>query len=207
MRSKLALPVATLLVATLLICLCGLSNLASAQGGELPCRFHGTVTVDGLGVSDGTAITAIIGGDTHDTATPVPEYGPSTYAIKITVPEGKKYAEGTTVTFKVGNYFAEETGSWNGGGNLELDLTAYSVPRPTPTPTPAPTLPPTPQPTPTPTPTATPTPTPTPTPAPAASGGNAYIYALISVASVILIGIGARVGYHRLKRRRADKPY
>ena len=152
-----------LVVLLALVALFLLPHMASAQPPQLPCRFHGAVQLDGAPVPDDTVITATVGNDTYTVITPA-VYGPSTYAIKIVPPPGMSYDDGTQVTFKIGNYTAQQTGSWELGGNIELDLSA-SIP-PTPTPTPTPTLTPTPSPTPTSTPTPTPTPTVSPTPTP-----------------------------------------
>ena len=89
---------------------------------EPPCRFYGTVIVDGAGVADGTVITAMIGGDQLTTATPAEGYSTSTYAIKIGV--DTEYTEGATVTFMIGDRAAAQTGTWTKGGNVEVNLTA-----------------------------------------------------------------------------------
>ncbi|MCJ7558018.1 MAG: hypothetical protein MUP90_14030 [Gammaproteobacteria bacterium] len=89
---------------------------------EPPCRFYGTVIVDGAGVADGTVITAMIGGDQLTTATPAEGYSSSTYAIKIGV--DTEYTEGATVTFMIGDRAAAQTGTWAKGGNIEVNLTA-----------------------------------------------------------------------------------
>ncbi|MGB2885401.1 MAG: hypothetical protein WBC47_07445 [Dehalococcoidia bacterium] len=91
---------------------------------EPPCRFHGTVKLNGANVADGTIIKAIIDGDEYTTTTPA-VYGPSTYALKIVPAVG--YAEGTAITFMIGAYTATQTGSWETGGNIELDLTASTT--------------------------------------------------------------------------------
>ncbi len=91
---------------------------------DLPCRFRGTVQLDGADVADGTMITVIIAGDPYGTTTPEADYGPSTYAIKIVPLAGKAYAEGTPVTFMIGSHTADQTASWEKGGNIELNLTA-----------------------------------------------------------------------------------
>lgn len=94
---------------------------------EPPCRFHGTVQLDGADVADGTIITAIIAGDEHTVETPA-VYGPSTYAIKIVPPSATPYGAGATIEFRIGDYAAAQTGSWATGGNIELDLSASSSP-------------------------------------------------------------------------------
>ncbi len=96
--------------------------LTFAQGGlQPPCAFHGTVQVNGANVADGTVITAMIGNDTYTTTTPSAE-GASTYRIVIAQPEGDSYA-GLTVTFKIGNATVSQTGTWQMGGNVALNLT------------------------------------------------------------------------------------
>jgi len=89
---------------------------------EPPCRFYGTVIVDGAAVADGTVITAMIGGDQLTTATPAEGYSTSTYAIKIGV--DTEYTEGATVTFMIGDRAAAQTGTWAKGANIEVNLTA-----------------------------------------------------------------------------------
>ena len=89
---------------------------------EPPCRFYGTVIVDGAAVADGTVITAMIEGDQLTTATPAEGYSTSTYAIKIGV--DTEYTEGATVTFMIGDRAAAQTGTWAKGGNIEVNLTA-----------------------------------------------------------------------------------
>jgi len=86
-----------------------------------PCRFYGTVTVDGAAVPAGTVITATVGGDAYTTTTPAEGYGSSSYAIKIEEPDGKNY-EGATVTFMIGGSSAKETGTWTLGGNANVNL-------------------------------------------------------------------------------------
>jgi hypothetical protein len=93
----------------------------------MPCRFRGTVQLNGANVADGTIITAIVAGDEYTTVTPEEDYGPSTYAIKIIPPEGTAYTAGAVVTFKIGDYTADQTGAWAIGGNIELNLTASST--------------------------------------------------------------------------------
>jgi hypothetical protein len=80
--------------------------------------------LDGADVPDGTVITVMIAGDEYTTTTPEEVYGSSTYAIKIVPTEGTAYAEGTAVTFMIGSYTADQTGTWEKGGNIELNLTA-----------------------------------------------------------------------------------
>jgi hypothetical protein len=96
--------------------------IAFAQGGlQPPCAFHGTALVNGQNVADGTVITATIGNDTY-TATTTTAAGASTYRIVIAQPEGKSY-DGLTVTFMIGSATAGQTGTWQMGGNVAINLT------------------------------------------------------------------------------------
>jgi hypothetical protein len=105
--------------------------IAFAQGGlQPPCAFHGTALVNGANVADGTVITATIGNDTY-TATTTTAAGASTYRVVIAQPEGKSY-DGLTVTFKIGSDSAGQTGTWQMGGNVAINLTK-GTPQVTPT--------------------------------------------------------------------------
>ncbi len=107
--------------------------MALAQGGmSLPCRWYGTVQVNGADVPDGTMITATIEGDTYNAATPA-VYGASTYALEIEPPEGTTYTEGAEVTFMIGDQAADQTSAWEAGGNIELNLSVGEA-GPTPVP-------------------------------------------------------------------------
>jgi len=105
----------------------------------LPCRFYGTVLVKGQNVADGTVITATIGNDTYTTTTTTAA-GASTYRITIAQPGNENY-DGLTVAFKIGSATADQTGIWQTGMNVLLNLTSAPVPTPTPVPTPMPTTP------------------------------------------------------------------
>jgi hypothetical protein len=142
------------------------------------------VQLEGAPVPDGTVITATIAGDTYTTTTPA-IYGSSTYVIKLDPLPGISYDEGAQVTFKIGNYNADQTGNWEFGGNTRLDLTASIPPPPTPAPTPIPTS--TPSPTPTPIPTVAPAPTPTPTSPDTEAATDAWNTVIIALCVCILI--------------------
>ena len=73
---------------------------------------------------DGTVITIIVDGDEYVINTPSAIYGPSTYAKKVEPIAGSSYSDGTIVTFKIGDYPADQTGVWETGGNFKLDLSA-----------------------------------------------------------------------------------
>lgn len=94
---------------------------------ERPCRFYGTVTVNGAQVADDTLITAMIGGVAVGNATTPYLAGPSTYSVLIEQPEGADY-DGATVTFQIGGLTATQTGTWEAGKNEELNLSVGEAP-------------------------------------------------------------------------------
>lgn len=93
----------------------------------VPCRFHGSVQLNGGPVPAGTKIRAIVQGYVYQTTTPAEGYGPSTYAIVIPKPEGISY-EGKTVTFLIGDYNATPSSIWSTAGastgNILLNISA-----------------------------------------------------------------------------------
>jgi len=97
--------------------------IAFAQGElQPPCAFYGTVQVNGADVADGTVITATIGNATYTTTTT-----DSAYRVVIAQPSGGSY-DGLTVTFMIGSASASQTGTWNTGGNVEVNLTSGTSP-------------------------------------------------------------------------------
>lgn len=96
-----------------------------------PCKFYGTVRLNGNAVLDGTLVRAIIEGYVYRTTTvstpPPAGYGPSTYIIYIANPQSIVY-EGKTVTFLIGDTLASPTSTWTKGGNKQVNLTATSTP-------------------------------------------------------------------------------
>lgn len=103
------------------------SSEITMQSSFPPCRFRGTVRVNGAAVPDGTVVRAIVEGDTYTTTTPAAGYGASSYSILIPQPLGLIY-HGKKVTFIIGNLTAAETGSWAKGENILLNLTATRTP-------------------------------------------------------------------------------
>jgi hypothetical protein len=97
-------------------------TIAIAQAPVQPCRFYGTVQVNGLNVPDGTEIQALIDGNVVGNTTTPAVYGASSYALLIAQPEGADYA-GKAVTFTIAGDAAAQTGNWTLGGNIKLDLT------------------------------------------------------------------------------------
>jgi len=100
----------------------------------LPCRFHGTVQVDGADVPDGTVITTTVQGDTYtstySTTTPA-DFGSSTYALEIW-DFSTCHAEGAPIAFMIGDRAADQTATWIAGGDIELNLSASTTAIPTP---------------------------------------------------------------------------
>jgi hypothetical protein len=86
---------------------------------EYPCAFHGTVQVNGVNAPAGTEIQALIDGNVSATATTTAS---STYALTIAQPEGADYGN-KTVTFTVDGNAVAQTGAWEAGGNVKVDLT------------------------------------------------------------------------------------
>ena len=103
------------------------SPTSTFTGGssQLPCRFRGSVQLDGADVADDTVVTAIVEGDEHETTTPA-IYGDSTYAIKI-IPPSTGYHNGASVTFKIDGHTANEMVLWQAGGNILVNLTASTT--------------------------------------------------------------------------------
>ena len=87
-----------------------------------PCRFHGTVTLNGAAAPSGTVITAIIEGYGY-TTTVQTTVGSSTYSITIPKAQGVTY-EAKAVTFRVGTAAAIQTSAWTMGGNVLVNLIA-----------------------------------------------------------------------------------
>lgn len=175
---------------------------APAQEESLPCRFHGTVQINGHTVPDGILVKALIGGNEVASCTLPAVYGPSTYALIITQPVGASYSNSSEIRFKIHVYDTIQTATWKPGGNIALNLTASTLPTPTPTPSPTPFVTPTstpsttpsetPTPTlsPTPSPTLTPTPAPpTPTPEAVSDTGRVVGAAVMAVLGLVLLGV------------------
>ncbi len=87
------------------------------------CAFYGTAKLDGKWVAEGTVISAWIEGEKVGEA----PYKDSKYILKVVQPSGADFT-GKTVTFKVGQYTAAETGVWEAGEVTKIDLTATTAP-------------------------------------------------------------------------------
>ncbi|MBE0481263.1 MAG: hypothetical protein IBX68_09820 [Dehalococcoidia bacterium] len=102
--------------------------LTFAQGVDLPCRFYGTVLVNGAAVTEGTTITVAVGEDTYTTAVAASSYGASAFELKIEPGEGVHYAEGTPISFRIGDVAAPQTAAWEAGGNVRVNLAIGELP-------------------------------------------------------------------------------
>ena len=94
--------------------------------GSGACTFTGIVTMDNTEVADGTIITAIIAGDEYNTHTST-VLGYSTYVVVVSAPDGKSYADGTKVIFKVSDRNTVQTATFKSGANIKLDLAASTT--------------------------------------------------------------------------------
>ncbi len=87
-----------------------------------PCRFHGTVTLNGAAAPGGTVITVVIEGYGY-TTTVLAAAGSSTYSITIPMAQGVNYTN-KPVSFRVGSATAIQTSAWTMGGNELVNLIA-----------------------------------------------------------------------------------
>lgn len=161
-------------------------NLSAGQAAPTPARFSGTVTVAGTNAfaDPGTTVAALV--NSVVCATTLVQNG----RYQLDVPPASQRpgcgVNGATVTFLVNSQLAPQTGVFQSGDVITVNLTVAQTifipvnpvlpvtPSPSPTASPAPvvTIPPviqTPLPTPAPTPVPTAAPTPPPTPAPTAA--------------------------------------
>ena len=112
--------ITALLAVTALLLALPAMVLAQAQPPRPPV-FGGTVTTDGVVASDGTLVTAWIDGNRVASAM----VSGGGYAFAIPQPPGGSYA-GKTITFKIGDTTASETGIWQSDGGGQLNLTSAS---------------------------------------------------------------------------------
>jgi hypothetical protein len=109
---------------------------------SLPSSFYGEVRVNDAFVPDGTLVRALIEGQVYAEGYTQTYQGTSVYTLDIpgddvdtTALDGGR--GGDTVQFEIGGVLAEQTGTWQSGTNVRLDLTAtaaepLSEPQPTP---------------------------------------------------------------------------
>ena len=124
----------TILIALLLVTGLLIAPISSALAGRFqdtpptqPSGFWGTVKINGANVADGTVITAWIGAANCANDSVITFEGDTVYNLDVPAVDAEHPNCGTTgamVTFKIGEVTADQTGTWNGGTNLELPLTA-----------------------------------------------------------------------------------
>jgi hypothetical protein len=154
-----------------LVSLAGAAALIAAAGVSAvhaqptpPTRFFGKATIDGKPAPDGTTVTAMVGSKACGTGTVTG--GTYMVDVKSASTEPGCGTDGASVAFQVGSARASQTGTFQTGAFVPLDLTVSQA---TPTPTATPARTPTPAPTPARTPTPAATPARTPTAAPTAA--------------------------------------
>ena len=175
---------ASLLTAVLL---CLLVTLPALAIPPLPSSFYGRIKFNGGNVPDGTLVRALINGQSFAEGRTQTYQGDSVYSVDVRgdetgTSERDGGVEGDTVQFEVGGALAAETGTWQTGTNVEINLTVTSTGGPA---APPPTVPP------------VPTQTPiavaalAPTPAPAATADNSGSLLLIAGAVIVVAAGGA----------------
>lgn len=127
MRRVLSLAGAAAIVAALGI------SVAGAQPTP-PTRFFGTAQLDGRAAPDGTTITALVAGKNCGTGSVTGGSYTVDVASATTLPGCG--TDGATVNFQVGTASATQTGTFQTGAFVSLNLTAQAA-TPTPSPTPA----------------------------------------------------------------------
>ena len=113
----------------------------------LPSSFYGTILLNGAPIADGSLVQALIDGQVVAFTHSLTYQGASVYALNVpsndpatSTPGGEA---GDTLQFKVGGILAVQTGIWQSGTNVELNLTVISTltplpPQPTATSVPSP---------------------------------------------------------------------
>jgi VCBS repeat-containing protein len=116
----------------LLVLLLVTGLLVANVGGALaeppkPSGFYGTVKINGANVADGTIVSGWIGA-VKCAEEPVQLSGGETWYNNDVSGDDPLTpgcgTEGATVTFKIGDVSADQTGTWHSGTNIRLDLTA-----------------------------------------------------------------------------------
>ena len=94
----------------------------------LPSSFYGTVKINGANAPDGTVIQAVIGGQVFAAVTTRTSQDSSVYSMDIpgddaSTPTLEGGRPGDTIVFRIGEGVAAQTGTWQSGTNVQLDLT------------------------------------------------------------------------------------
>lgn len=98
---------------------------------QLPSSFYGTIKVNDQNIPEGTIIEASIGDRVYRTAFSGFYQGDSVYSLDVSgddvdTPAIEGGQEGDTITFRIGGVTADQTGIWQSGTNVELNLTVQT---------------------------------------------------------------------------------
>lgn len=118
---------------SVLICLISLFMTIPVMAvPALPSSFYGTLKVNGENVPDGTLVQALINDQVVAQAYTQTYQADSVYALDVpgddtdtSVQDGGR--ENDTIKFEIGGALADQTGTWNSGTNVNLNLTAAVV--------------------------------------------------------------------------------
>lgn len=120
--------------ALVLICLIGALVTPQAVSAlpPLPSSFYGTVTVNAENVAVGVVIQAVIENNVVAEGQVLLYEGKSVYALDVSgddpvTSDRDGGREGDLVQFKIGGVMAAQTGTWRGGTNTEINLTANTT--------------------------------------------------------------------------------
>ena len=122
-------------VGTLILLLSVVVQVAFALP-PLPSSFYGTVKVDGVNVPAGTLVAAWIGGMKYAETIVSTFSGDTVYSLNVPgddpatpgIIEGGN--PGDTILFTIGSNPADQTGTWQSGANVQLNLSRAGAPVP-----------------------------------------------------------------------------
>ena len=115
-----------LAAAALLLGLAGLHGAGQADAQTVPdATFTGTVMIDGDAAPNGTAVTAMLDGETCATDTVGGAEGDGKYVLRI--PSTCSTQPGQMLSFMVGDMMAAETAPWSNAGLNTVNLTAMAA--------------------------------------------------------------------------------
>jgi len=93
-----------------------LVTMAAISPPPLPSSFYGTVAINGEYARVGTRVVAYVDGVPAAYTKVILWNGTSVYSLNVGMP-------GTTVKFKIGRFWADQSSEWISGTNRNLDLT------------------------------------------------------------------------------------
>ncbi|MFA4837107.1 MAG: carboxypeptidase regulatory-like domain-containing protein, partial [Dehalococcoidia bacterium] len=118
MKQRIIAVLAILIVASLML-------PSSALSQPMVCNFHGTVTLDGTNVPDGTVVKAWIDSAEVGTTTTMSPEASSVYTLNVS---GNYVGKTVSFTIGSGNVPASQTAAWEAGGVKNVDLSATTPP-------------------------------------------------------------------------------